>query len=307
MLALLYLIKHLGMKKGLKMKLLVYGEVLFDIYPDNDYIGGAPFNFYAHSSLEGTDACLLTAVGDDDLGNKALEAIKSYNGNTKYVLKNDKRTGMVTVVLDENKVPSYNIHTDTAYDNIVLSDEMISEISNEGFDCLYFGTLIQRNCTSSASLKRLISNINFKDVFCDVNLRRDCYDKESIEFCLNNATILKISDEEEPVLRQLGTYTVDDCGIEDIARAISKKYKNLRVIIITLGAKGAYAYDCINKKSFYCDPVACMVVSTVGAGDSFGAAFLSAYEKGENIQTCLKKGAELSSFVVSRAEAVPNR
>ena len=136
------------------MKLLVYGEVLFDVYPDAEHIGGAPFNFYAHSSLEGTDACLLTAVGDDDLGNKALEAIKSYNGNTKYVLKNDKHTGMVTVVLDENKVPSYNIHTDTDDDNIVLSDEMISEISNEGFDCLYFGTLIQRNCTSSASLKR---------------------------------------------------------------------------------------------------------------------------------------------------------
>ena len=239
------------------MKLLVYGEVLFDIYPDIDYIGGAPFNFSAHTSREGIDSWLLTAVGKDDLGNQALEIIESHNVNTKFVLKNQKRTGMVTVTLDENKVPSYNVHTDTAYDNIELNDELITELSKEKFDCLYFGTLIQRNYVSANSLKKLNNSLHFKDVFCDLNLRKDCYDSESIKLCLEKATILKISDEEEPVMRELGLYSADNRGLEGIACAISEKYLNVRIIIITLGAKGAYAYDCINKVSYFCDPVEC--------------------------------------------------
>ena len=289
------------------MKILVYGEVLFDVYPDEKYIGGASFNFAAHCSNEGLDATLLTAVGYDQLGEDAIATITEHGINDSLVLKNNKNTGMVTVTLDENKIPSYDVHVDIAYDNIELNDQIISEIKSVGFDCLYFGTLIQRNSVSRNSLVRLVRSVDFDNIFCDINLRKDCYDAESVRLCLENATILKISDEEEPLLRNLGLYNTCDQSYEGIAKAISERYNNVKIVVITLGSKGSFAYDSQTKKAYYQDAVKCEVVSTVDAGDSFGAAFLSSHLLGEDVEDSLKKGAELSSFVVAHAEAVPKR
>ena len=59
------------------MNCIVYGEVLWDVYPDKSVIGGAPFNFAAHLSLLREKVYLITGVGRDKLGNETLAYIKS--------------------------------------------------------------------------------------------------------------------------------------------------------------------------------------------------------------------------------------
>ena len=92
---------------------------------------------------------------------------------------------------------------------------------------------------------------------------------------------------------------------EDFAIEIAKKYPKIKIIIITMGEKGSFAFDTAKAEFYYCDAVATKVVSTVGAGDSFGAAFLTKYFCGMDVSTCLSFASKLSSYVCSKKEAVP--
>ena len=121
--------------------------------------------------------------------------------------------------------------------------------------------------------------------------------------CLENATILKISDEELPKLSEV--VFGNEYDYTDISIKISKQFLNIKLIIITMGEKGSFAYDCVNAMLFTCESQKVKVVSTVGAGDSFSAAFLYKYMLGADIDTCLETASKISAYVVSKTEAVP--
>ena len=280
------------------MKILAFGEVLWDVYPDKAYIGGAPFNFAAHLAKHGEEVYMLSAFGEDDLGRDAVAVLNQLNVSSKYcaVLK-DKETGKCLVSLDEKDVPSYNLLSDVAYDHINCD----SDFSN--FDLLYFGTLALRSEVNFASLKKLIAENSFKDVFVDVNIRKPHFSKETVTFAAENATIIKISDEELCVVAEL--LGIGETDYKLFAKALSQKYSNLKIVIITLGSKGAYAYKTEGDKEFSCPAVSVQTASTVGAGDSFSAAFVHKLYSGADLENCLKYASKLAAFVVSKVDAVP--
>ena len=286
-------------------KIFSIGEIIWDIYPDKQVIGGAPLNFAAHASLCGAESALLSAVGNDTLGDDALKALCDFGVSTKYVKRAEQATGQCLVTLDKNAVPSYNVLRGVAYDNIVVTDEDITSINAEKYDALYFGTLIQREPVSRKAVQEVVNRCAFKEIICDVNLRPNCYDRDSVEFCLKNATILKVSIEEEPILRSFGGYSPIGDNVEDIARALCNSYDNLKIVVLTLGKEGSYAYDARDGKEYHQCSVGDKVVSTVGAGDSFAAAWLTNFLSGQPIEACMKKAAEVSGFVVANIDAVP--
>ena len=270
-------------------------------------LGGAPLNFAAHSANCGADGYILSAVGDDTHGGDARGIIEASSVKADFLGENTYPTGRCDVTLGDGGIPKYEIAQDTAYDNVTLSEREIDRISSLCFDALYFGTLIQRSERSRKTLKQICSSVKFKDIICDVNLRNGCYDAESALYCLQNATILKISDEEEPELRQMGLYHSSDSSPESIALSICEKYPNVRILLFTMGKNGSVTYCAESKKLYRTPAVKTEVVSTVGAGDSYLAAWCCSYLSGEDIETANKKAAELSAFVVSRKEAVPSR
>ncbi len=282
------------------MKTLVFGEILWDIYPNAEYIGGAPLNFAAHLSKLVQDVALMTGVGNDILGEKAVKIIDSFGVNTDYIVKvSDKETGKCYVSFDQNNTPSYRILDDNAFDYITASDDINS------FAVLYFGTLALRSNVNLNSVETLVKNNNFKEVFVDINIRPPFFSDETINFALNSATIVKISAEE------LNTVALA-CGLkfdgiyENFATSLANKFNNLKLVLITLGEDGAVCYDVLDKKYFQVPCVKVPVVSTVGAGDSFSASFLAKYLDGFDIQTCLNYAAKVSAFVVSSSETVPD-
>lgn len=287
------------------MKILTVGEIIWDVYPDKKCIGGAPLNFAAHSALLGADVSMISAVGDDSLGTSALEYIDNFGICNKYIKKNDKLTGICDVTVNESGIPSYSVRRDAAYDNIVLSDSDTAEISSDGYSLFYFGTLIQRTDTSRAAIKKILSDCTFDDIICDVNLRPGCYCAQSLLTCLKSATILKLSDEEEPIFRELGIYGRDLAGNEQIAKELVRQFPNLKIIIITMGSRGSFAYMTENELSVVQPGKHVEVASTVGAGDSFAAAFCVSYLSGGSLQKAMADATELSAFVCTQTEAVP--
>ena len=288
-----------------KKKILAAGEIIWDIYPDKKTIGGAPLNFAAHAALCGAQSALLSAVGRDKLGEKACEALKEFGVDTRFVGLSDRPTGSCLVELDKNGVPQYTIVPDTAYDNIRLSEEIKTAIREEAFDALYFGTLIQRNEISRKAVREIAGMGCFPEIFCDVNLRRDCYDRDSVEFCLKTATVLKVSMEEEPLLRAMEGYEPKSESLAEIAGAVCRRFGQIKTVILTLGKDGSFAYSASEGKEYRESAFGDKVISTVGAGDSFSAAWLTEYLCGKPIEVCMQKAARLSGFVVAHTDAVP--
>ncbi len=275
------------------MKILSFGEILWDIFGEKKEIGGAPFNFSAHMAKLGANVFMVSALGNDELGKSALDFVRKYGIHTDYIAVTEKLTGYCKVTLDGN-TPKYDLVTGVAYDAIPCPDVTGS------FDAFYMGTLAQRNTVSRSTLEKLLSSVNAKEVFFDINIRQNYYTKEIIENSLKLTTILKISREEMHIFTELGI--ADASSPEALCVSLSEKYP-LKLILVTLDKDGAMLYT---KTGFlYSRKPESKVVSTVGAGDSFSACFLYNYLNGADLEACLDKAVTLSDYVVTKLGAVP--
>ena len=282
------------------MKVLSFGEILWDVYPDEKYLGGAPLNFAAHLAKHGEKVYMLSSVGNDTLGREALVQAERWGVSTEYVTVNsEKQTGCCLVTLDERSVPFYNLLKDVAYDHITAA-----QLPDDA-DVLYFGTLALRSRANFECLHRILQTHCFKEVFVDVNIRPPFYSPETVRFAVENATILKVSLEELHVLYSVFG-TDDGQPYRSFARQLAGRCDKLRCIIITLGEDGAYVLQTRSGEEFICGALPVQLCSTVGAGDSFSAAFLSKLMGGCPMADCLRHAVKVAGFVVSRFDAVPD-
>ena len=281
------------------MKALAFGEVLWDVYPESQHIGGAPLNFAAHFRKCGGESHIITAVGYDDLGDETVKAIRKLGVGTKYLCRTDVETGKCLVSLNERGVPAYNLLDNVAYDYMEKLD-----FNDENFELLYFGTLSLRHENNISVLREVISSNSFREIILDVNIRAPYYSKDVINFAMENATIVKISEEELPTVMQLIGKIAS--SVEESAEIISANFEKIKMIIITRGEKGSLVYDCNLQKLYECSAEKVNVVSTVGAGDSFTAAFSAKYLKTGNVTKALKIATKISGYVVSCEEAIPD-
>ena len=283
------------------MKVIAFGEILWDVYPSEKFIGGASLNFGAHFCRQGGETTLLSSVGHDELGREAIEVLDSYGLITDRVSVLDGyATGQTIVTLGEGGIPSYNVLSDVAYDYI---KPLVRD--GEFFDSLYFGTLSLRSEYNCESIKDILSRASFSEVFVDVNIRAPHSLPKNIRFALENATILKISDEElSVVLSAAGIAPASD--LKETVLKIAEKYPKIKILILTMGSKGSMAYSRADGMIYETKAKKTEVASTVGAGDSFSASFLKKHLEGKTIPECLEFATVVSAFVVSKTEAVPD-
>ena len=284
---------------GKKYKAIAFGEILWDILPEKKCLGGAPFNCGIHLGRLGFETKIISALGDDELGEEALDFMKKEGAICDYVgILDGIPTGFTNVVVQDG-IPSYEFNSPCAWDKISISENQLNELSKENYDVCIFGTLAQRSEISRKTLYSLLKNLKIETVFFDVNIRKNYYSKKIIEDSLIYADIVKMNDEEIPIIaNQLGYQKSDD---EFIYKFIEDF--GLKGVIATLGKKGSAAY--FDNKKYHCPAGTVKVVDTVGAGDSFSAAFLASFVRNCNVEAALKKGSKLADFVVSQRGAIP--
>lgn len=278
------------------MSILSFGEILFDCYVDENraVIGGAPFNLARYYAHKGGTAYIYTAVGNDALGNEAAARVSECGVRSDFLFRVPNETGRVEVRLNESKVPSYVFCDDTAYHNIPLSDSALQKIIDTDIDALCFGTLAQCTLTNKNTLEALLCAKKWKEVFCDLNIRSVGNTPENVRFCLENATILKYSEEEEHVLKEYGF-----ARRKEVEKDLFKRFPQLKLIICTMGSTGSMAHI-KGKESIFCRPRKLDgIVTTVGAGDSYSAAFLYHHLRGDDILDCLFNATKTAGEVIS--------
>ncbi|MBQ7791869.1 MAG: hypothetical protein IJ367_00025 [Clostridia bacterium] len=181
------------------MKVLAFGEILFDCYPTDRKIGGAPLNFCAHLAKLGAEVSILSAIGKDSNGEEAVRIVKEFGVDTRYLqVSSHFPTGMCRVTYCEGE-PQYELVYPSAYDRI-LENEKIYE---ESFDVFYFGTLASRGETSQMSLQKLLKKGNFEQVFFDMNLRQNFYSEELVTDGLLASDIVKMNRDEFAYVKEI--------------------------------------------------------------------------------------------------------
>ena len=281
------------------MKALVFGEILWDIIEGEHHLGGAPLNFAAHVKQCGQTSCIVSCLGKDKLGDEAFRLVKGLNVDVSMIQRADIRTGFVPVTLKDGQ-PDYVITKDVAYDYIESGQLDYSSIHD--FDFFYFGSLIQRNQVSRETLYNILDRHQFEEIFYDVNLRKDSYDQEIIEQSLGHCTILKVNDEEVGVISQM--LFDEKQGFEEFSQSIRQQYDQVKTIIITAGGEGCYVYNDDKLTKIPTEKI--KVVDTVGAGDSFSAAFACMhYQTGDPIKAATIAN-KVGGFVASSRGPIPS-
>lgn len=276
------------------------GEALWDVLPEGKKIGGAPANFAYHVGQFGLDSCVVSAVGDDALGNEIIENFNS-KGLKRLIEKVPYPTGTVQVEIDPAGIPQYDIKENVAWDNIPFTPELEKLAKRTKAVC--FGSLAQRNVVSRETISRFLDAMPKDEdslVVFDVNLRQGFYTKEILCESMQRCNILKINDEELVTVSRLFGYPGID--LQDKCWILLGKY-NLKMLILTCGVNGSYVFT-PGSVSFLPTPQV-KVADTVGAGDSFTAAFIASILKGMPVTEAHRHAVNTSAFVCTQKGAMP--
>lgn len=276
------------------------GEALWDVLPEGKKIGGAPANFAYHVSQFGLTSCVVSAVGPDALGKEIQENLTS-KGLNHLIAEVPYPTGTVQVEIDQAGVPQYEIKENVAWDNIPYTSQLESLAKRTQAVC--FGSLAQRNVVSRETINRFLDAMpQTKDslVVFDVNLRQGFYNKEILCNSMKRCNILKINDEELVTVSRMFGYPGID--LQDKCWILLGKY-NLKMLILTCGINGSYVFTPGNV-SFQPTPKV-DVADTVGAGDSFTAAFIASILKGKSVAEAHSIAVRTSAFVCTKDGAMP--
>ena len=282
------------------MKVLSFGEILWDIIEGKPHLGGAPLNFAAHIAKCGAESSIMSRVGKDTLGQQALDLIAKAGVDTTFVeFDEEHATGTVDVYLVDGQ-PDYDIHTKVAYDYINYESNVL-ELGKCSYDVLYFGTVAQRQEESEDALSQLMANHDFQYRIYDVNLRKNCYNQRIVDKSLKAANIIKISLEELPEVSNMlfdGT-----SGIEENCAIINERYSP-EVLVITAGGEGSYIYAQGQLAKVAAEKI--QVVDAIGAGDSFSAAFMYMYFHTKDALQSARVASKVGAFVATQRGAIPD-
>jgi fructokinase len=274
------------------------GEILWDMLPGGKVLGGAPANFAYHVSQFGFDGRAISAIGNDALGDEILDNLNSKK--LKYcVEKTDFPTGTVQVTLSGNGIPQYEICENVAWDNIPFTSEIEAIARKTKTVC--FGSLAQRNSVSRTTINRFLDLLpaDALKVF-DINLRQHFYSKELIESSLKRCNVLKINDNEVVIVASLFDW---EAKTEmEVCQQLLADYE-LQMLVLTKGTQGSFVLTA-TETSFQPTPQV-EVADTVGAGDSFTAAFVASLLKGISIAQAHKTAVEVSAYVCTQHGAMP--
>jgi fructokinase len=301
------------------------GEVLWDVYPDGRKVaGGAPFNFAFHCHQLGHPAVIVSRVGDDDLGRELRERVRELGLPDIYIqTDSEHHTGTVQVTLDANKVPTYTITENVAWDYIAWNDELADLASRYRAVC--FGTLALRTAQRSAwgAIEQFVLAPNVfapKNGFdplakqdwsgrhettplrvADLNLRPPHVIERAIERCFVLAWWVKINADELRVLGNNVKYSTP----RQLYNAVSWEMSDPnQVLIVTDGPRGATIVT--GKRDEFHEPgVPARVVDTVGAGDAFTAAMVCLHLEGKPLRECARFANHYAARVCEQPGGTP--
>ncbi|MCP4537001.1 MAG: carbohydrate kinase [Chloroflexi bacterium] len=275
------------------------GELLWDLLPSGPQLGGAPANFAYHAQALGGRARMVSCIGPDEWGQKAVAQLNTFGLDTAFVATDAHApTGTVTVELDAQGKPVYTIHENVAWDRIAWTDALADLAAS--CDAVCFGSLAQRSEPSRQTIQRFLGHTSAQCLrIFDINLRQSYYDADCIGASLTHANVFKLSDEEVSATAAcLQMSDSEDAFLDELL----KRY-DLQLIALTRGAQGSRLKTPAEDRE--CASLSVQIADTVGAGDAFTAALGLGLLKHQDLETIHTNATQLAGYVCSQPGAMP--
>jgi len=256
---------------------LIFGEVLFDTFPDGrEVLGGAPFNVARHLHAFGCEPLFISRVGDDERGERVRRAMQEWGMDLRGLQTDPVHpTGVVRIAMQGHS-HSFDILPGQAYDHID-AEQALAALHADEAALLYFGSLIERSAVSRDTLQQLRRSA--LPLFVDINLRAPWWQREGLARLLQGVDWVKLNDEELIALGYEGEPAT-------AAQAMLADY-GLRQLVVTCGEKGAL-FAC-SEGVVEGEPARVeSLVDTVGAGDAFSAVTILGLLRGWPAQKTLQ-------------------
>ena len=284
------------------MRILSTGEILWDIVEGGEFLGGAPLNFSVTSQKLGSFVSLLTGVGDDELGRKALQQMNSLGLKTDFVqIVREAPTGTALVTLDDSGSATFRIGRPAAFDVLNVNSGLIERCQTARPDWIYFGTLANAHASNEELLHSLVEQLQPLRCFYDMNLRDGHWSLPLIERLSALATVIKLNDEEAKRIFGLKFGSLP-YTLERFCQRWSEAF-GAQQICVTMGSAGCALYSDNVFQTFRGYSVD--VVDTVGAGDAFAAGLLYGLDRGWLPQRIASFANALGAMIASRRGATP--
>jgi fructokinase len=275
---------------------------LWDIVEGKEFLGGAPLNFSVTSQRLGNSVSLLTGVGNDQLGRKALRQMTSLGLNTDFVqIVREAPTGTAEVTLDKSGSATFQIGRPAAFDVLNVNSGLIQLCQKVRPDWIYFGTLANAYAPNEETLHRLVEQLQPVKCFYDMNLRDGHWNLSLVERLSSLATVIKLNDEEAKRIFDL-RFEPLSFTLERFCQLWSEAFE-VQLICVTMGSVGCALYSNGSFQTFGGYTVD--VVDTVGAGDAFAAGLLHGLDLGLPSQRIASFANALGATIASRRGATP--
>ncbi|MDR2706407.1 MAG: carbohydrate kinase [Planctomycetaceae bacterium] len=284
----------------LPFKILSFGEILWDVFPNGKKPGGAPANFAYHCKQLGANVRLLSQVGQDELGQELLDFCNNIGLSTALIgVSATKPTGTVLVQLRNDGQPNYTITQDVAWDFLETTPELLQWVSET--DVIAFGSLATRSEQNRRTLQDILHAAPSSVVrVLDLNLREPFCEQENIEFVLSCADILKLNDDELNRITEMFHFPQD--SIEKQLQKLREFYQ-FRLVILTCGANGNWLTT--NSEQIFTHGIKVDVADTVGAGDAFTAASVLGFLSQKQLPVIGCQANELAAYVCTQHGGTP--
>jgi fructokinase len=282
-------------------KIAGIGEILFDIFGETEELGGAPVNFVYHASALGAGGIAVSTVGNERRGRKAIDELKQRGLDVDCISIDEHHpTGFVEASLDDQGVASYEFPDDVAWDHLSLNRRAL-EIAPR-LDAVCFGSLAQRSPVSRQAIRRFLAKTSTNALkIYDINLRQHFYTRNTIIESLELADMVKLNEEELPVMAGMLGITGND---GEMLETVVKRF-GLKLAVLTRGGQGSLLVSS-KESSEHAGFTPAQIVDTVGAGDSFTAVVTIGLLDGEDLQTINARANRVAAYVCSRTGAMPD-
>ena len=257
----------------LPVKVIAIGEVLMDIFPGYERIGGAPFNFAYHLLKMDVPVCLITRIGQDSLGQRIANLMELNGFDLQFVQRDEHhQTGKVNVTLNSQGNPTFDILADMAYDYIEVNDDILNAVQQKP-DLIYFGTLAQRTDNGHDVIQDILAarEPNTRCLY-DVNLRPGGWSEKVVKASLSACDALKVNDEELEKIKVMLDFSGSD---PDFIDYLMHEYQ-IDFISLTKGKAGSALFTLNGVYELANTPLV-IAGDTVGAGDAYTSMLALGY------------------------------
>jgi fructokinase len=283
-----------------KFTIVGIGEVLWDIYRDRRYLGGAPANFVIHAAQLGDHGALVSRVGGDGMGREMIAALRQRQIAVEFLQVDERKgTGTVMVTLDVKGVPSFRCSRDVAFDYLQHTPALAALAPRA--DAVLFGTLAQRSPVTRKTILAFLRAAKNAVRLFDVNSRASVAELQAIlPESLELANALKMNHDEMKLLQTI-LHREHDSPRKFVDFLIKKH--QLQIVAVTYGESGCEIFD--SGSACKVEGRAVRVVDTTGAGDAFAAGLIHHFLRKKPLREIAEYANLFGAFLCTQSGATP--